>query len=84
MNFERMYDGAVVTCSELVWQLGRSQRLLVLVLPSIARCPVGRVVAAAPNFFASACSIASGSRRSFAKMITHEGFVFHAATVSFS
>jgi hypothetical protein len=25
MNFEPMYAGALVTCSELVWQLGRSQ-----------------------------------------------------------
>jgi hypothetical protein len=45
---------------------------------------VGRVVAAAPNFFASACSMAGGSMRSFAEMITHEDFVFHAATVSSS
>ena len=30
MNFEPMCDGALVTCSELVWQLGRSQPRLFL------------------------------------------------------
>jgi 2-haloacid dehalogenase len=32
MNFEPMYDGALVTCSELVWQLGRSRRCERIVL----------------------------------------------------
>jgi outer membrane protein len=34
MNFEPMYDGALATCSELVWQLGRLQPRLFLDLPA--------------------------------------------------
>jgi len=34
MNFEPMYDGALVTCSERVWQLGGSQPRLFLDPPA--------------------------------------------------
>jgi hypothetical protein len=34
MKFEPMYGGALVTCSELVWQLGRSQPRLFLDFPA--------------------------------------------------
>jgi hypothetical protein len=42
-------------------------------LPALQDDQVGRVVAAAPNSFASACSMVGGGRRSFAEMITHSG-----------
>jgi hypothetical protein len=70
MNFETMCDGAFVTCAELVWQLGRSQPRLFLSLPASQDGRSGEVVAASPNCFASACSMARGNMRSFAEMIT--------------
>jgi|SRR5277367_3555352 len=42
-------------------------------LPALQDDRVGRVVAPAPNSFASACSMVGGGRRSFAEMIIHAG-----------
>jgi hypothetical protein len=69
---------------ELVWAAWSITAATFSGLSSFARWQVGRVVAAAANFFASACSMARGSMRSFAEMITYEDFVFLAATVSSS
>src|ERR1700733_10076932 len=51
---------------------------------SIARWHVCNVTAVAPSFFDADSSMAGGSIRSSAEITTHDGFVFHAATVNFS
>jgi hypothetical protein len=66
MNFEPMYDGALVTCSELVWQLGRSQPRLFLDPPASQNGTSGESRMLRPTSLRLLAPWAGGSMRSFA------------------